>query len=221
MSEFTQELHADYSYHVFNRTNNRELLFLDDSDRQLFIKKYKEYVMPYVETLTYCLLGNHFHLVLKVKSLKYIYGIVQQIEEKNRTVAQREFLEMEDDFKTVHILMASQFNRLFTSYAMQFNAKYRRSGNLFHRPFKRVGIKNEGHFTWLIYYVHANPKKHGICEDFQNYKWSSFKAFLSESSTHLMRNEVLKWFGGKSKFLEFHDQLIHDLSEVDYLLIED
>ncbi len=221
MSKHTDELYAENFYHVFNRTNNREPLFLDDEDRQYFLKQYKRYVSSYLDTYTFCLMGNHFHLVIRVKNLTIIHGLVQAIEQKDRTIAQKKFLEMKEDVRTAHELIANQFNRMFTAYAMYFNKKHKRSGNLFYRPFKRVAVKNEGHFTWLVYYVHANPKKHKVQADFQNYTWSSFQAFLSDSPTLLKRKEVLEWFGGKNGFLKFHDTQQPEDPNFDYLVIED
>lgn len=221
MSKHTDELHAEYFYHVFNRTNHREPLFLDDEDRQYFLKKYKQHVSSYVDTYSFCLMGNHFHLVIRVKSITLISGLVQRIEKMERTIAQKAFLEMKEDVRTVHELMSSQFNRMFTAYAMYFNKKHKRSGNLFYRPFKRVAVKSEGHFTWLIYYAHANPRKHKVHADFQNYKWSSYQAFLSDARTMLKRKEVLEWFGGIDGFLKFHDTQPPENPDFDYLVIED
>lgn len=221
MSKHTDELHADFFYHVFNRTNNRELLFLDDEDRQYFLKKYKLYVSSYVDTSSFCLMGNHFHLVIRVKSITFLFELVQSIEKNGRTIAQKAFLEMQEDVRTANELMSNQFNRMFTAYAMYFNKKHKRSGNLFYRPFKRVAVKSEGHFTWLIYYVHANPRHHKVQVDFQNYKWSSYQAFLSDAPTLLKRNEVLEWFGGMDGFLKFHATQPPENPSFDYLVIED
>ena len=54
---------------------------------------------------------------------------------------------MTDDHRTVHKVLSSQFTRFFTSYALRFKRKYKRDGNLFYRPFKRVSVKNESHLT--------------------------------------------------------------------------
>jgi len=221
MNKYLAELHADECYHVYNRTNNKELLFKDDEDRKLFLTKYAEYLLPYVETFVYCLLGNHFHFMVKVKSIEQIIKAVEEEKEGDRTVPQRKLLDTQPDCRSAHIVLKSQFTRLFTSYAMRFNKKYKREGNLFNRPFKRVKVEKESHYSYLIYYIHANSKRHGIKSDFKNYKWNSYRAMLSSNASNVNRDVVIDWFGGKSAFVEFHKQLDVTLSEIDYLIIED
>lgn len=43
-------LHCGRIYHVFNRTNNGEQLFLDDENRQFFLSRYQKYLSPFVES---------------------------------------------------------------------------------------------------------------------------------------------------------------------------
>ncbi|MFK7908164.1 MAG: transposase [Chitinophagales bacterium] len=221
MSRYKAELHANNYYHIYNRTNNKELLFRNIEDRKLFLKKYSEYVLPYVDTFVFCLLGNHFHFLIKVKNIRAIVEVVNNVKLKDQTVAQRNLLKMTDDCRTVHKALSSQFTRLFTSYALWFKRKYSRDGNLFYRPFKRILVESENHFTQLIYYIHANPQIHGIEGDFKKYKWSSYSSMLSLKSTNLKRKEVLNWFGGREYFLELHNQFEVDLSSINHLMIED
>lgn len=82
-------------------------------------------------------------------------------------------------------------------------------GHLFNRPFKRIAIADEIHFTTLIVYIHANPLKHGLMRDFYKYKWSSYQSLISDQPTKMMREETLEWFGGKKRFIETH----HGMSE--------
>lgn len=55
-------------YHVLNRGNNRENVFLVDGNYRFFLEKWRKYVLPYLEILAYCLMPNHFHFLIKVKS---------------------------------------------------------------------------------------------------------------------------------------------------------
>ncbi|MCO6491732.1 MAG: transposase [Phaeodactylibacter sp.] len=214
------ELHADYYYHVYNRTNNKELLFRNDDNRILFLEKYKEYLQDYLHTYAYCLLGNHFHLLVRIRSMPEIYEHVQNIKAVDRTAPQKQLMQMAEEQMTVHQVLAQQFTRLFTSYAMRFNNMWKRNGNLFYRPFKRVEVDSEVYFTKLIHYIHTNPVKHKLVKDFTAYQWSSYRAFLSEKPTSLERTQVLDWFGGKQHFVEFH-QLKADYKGMEDLLIED
>ena len=89
-------------------------------------------------------------------------------------------------------LLEKAFQQFFTSYSMAFNKMYDRDGNLFHRPFKRIEINKESHFTQAIVYIHANPLKHKLVDDFTLYYWSSWKSLISDAPTLLLRNELIE-----------------------------
>ncbi len=212
-SEFTAQLCPEVHYHVFNRTNNRETLFTCDRERNLFLEKYKEYLSAYVDTFAWCLMDNHFHFSVRVKPEKAVLDEVINTKEPLRTVAQTKYLEHPEQEKAFHTVIEGQFSRLFTSYAMTFNLTHQRSGNLFYRPFKRIEITDDDHLIWLIYYIHSNIAKHGIRPNFDAYPWSSYQTFLKEKPTSLCKQEVLEWFGGKARFLEFHGHGYRELPE--------
>lgn len=53
-------------YHVFNRGNHREAIFGDDLDRRYFLRKLDEYaVRDDITIIAYCLMPNHYHLLLR------------------------------------------------------------------------------------------------------------------------------------------------------------
>ncbi|MCB9350139.1 MAG: transposase [Lewinellaceae bacterium] len=214
------ELHADNIYHIYNRTNNRELLFQSDDDRKFFLKRYQKYISPCADTYAFSLLPNHFHFLIKVKNQGEIIAWIENLNLKDRTKTQKALLTADIESRTVHKVLENQFLRLFTSYAVVFNDRHQRDGNLFNRPFKRIEVENEGYFTYLIYYIHFNPQKHGIVSDFTSYYWSSYRIFLSSAPTHLFRKEVLEWFGGLEAFIQFH-RMDEGFEKISGLIVED
>ena len=53
-------------YHVINRGNRCQTVFESESDAELFLERLSEFSESYnVEIISYCLMGNHFHLYLK------------------------------------------------------------------------------------------------------------------------------------------------------------
>jgi putative transposase len=151
-------------------------------------------------------MGNHFHLLVRIKSAEIITQNILQIPEIKRVLSHCHFLALPEEDRDFHSVIERQFTRLFTSFAMIFNHAQQRRGNLFYRPFKRVEVGDENHLIWLVYYIHSNPKKHGILKGFQQYRWSSYATFLSDSTTNLMRTEVLEWFCGLERFISFHTE---------------
>ncbi len=54
------------SYHIFNRGINYENIFLNDDNRKYFLYLYDKYLSDKLDTYAFCLLNNHFHLVIEV-----------------------------------------------------------------------------------------------------------------------------------------------------------
>ena len=55
---------GDYCYHIINRANARMPIFFDENDFRLFVNVLEEGREFNVRVLAYCLMPNHFHLVL-------------------------------------------------------------------------------------------------------------------------------------------------------------
>jgi hypothetical protein len=60
-------MEANQYYHVFNRTNNKELLFKAPESYNYFLRQLKKYIAPITDVFAYCLIWNHFHLVVRIK----------------------------------------------------------------------------------------------------------------------------------------------------------
>jgi REP element-mobilizing transposase RayT len=135
-------------YHIYNRGNNRETLFYTESNYKYFLKKYDKYLSEYIDTYAYCLLPNHFHLLISVKELKDT-----PLETGNKKV------------QTLEQIISFQFRKFFTSYAMSINLQKNRTGSLFQKSFKRKEVANDTYFSNLILYIHANPQLHGLIDD--------------------------------------------------------
>ena len=56
---------ADYPHHIIQRGNNRQMVFFDDTDRQLYLKLLRKYSLECgCRIKAYCLMDNHVHLLL-------------------------------------------------------------------------------------------------------------------------------------------------------------
>jgi hypothetical protein len=53
-------LEPGHYYHIYNRGNNGENLFVEDENYRFFLDKYAKYCYPVFDTFSYCLLKNHF-----------------------------------------------------------------------------------------------------------------------------------------------------------------
>ncbi len=62
------ELEPNKYYHLHNRSNNHEQLFRNKDNYIYFLSKYRKYLSPFVDKLAYCLMPDHFHFSVYVKS---------------------------------------------------------------------------------------------------------------------------------------------------------
>jgi len=56
------------AYHIYNRGNNHENLFVQERNYAYFLNLYVRHVEPIAETFAYCLMKNHFHLLVRIKN---------------------------------------------------------------------------------------------------------------------------------------------------------
>lgn len=194
-------LKFDAIYHIYNRGNNRENIFIEERNYPYFLQLYAKHLDPIVDTYAYCLLRNHFHLTARVKTKEQIQAAL--------TAAQKPVPDkIGDDYAS------KKFADFFNAYAKGINKAYQRTGSLFEHPFGRVQITSARQFWQTITYIHQNPQKHGFVTDFRDWKWSSYTALVSEQPTRLKRDAVLKWFGGRQEFIDLHQELVE--LEIDF-----
>jgi putative transposase len=68
--------YAGAVYHVLNRGDRREAIFLDNQDRQRFLETLAEACAKTDwQVLAYCLMPNHFHLVLETPQPNLVAGM--------------------------------------------------------------------------------------------------------------------------------------------------
>lgn len=61
-----ETLEKDHFYHIYNRGINRSNIFSNDENKCYFLKQYQKYLSENISTFAYCLLQNHFHLVIRI-----------------------------------------------------------------------------------------------------------------------------------------------------------
>lgn len=191
-------------YHVYNRTNNNEPLFLNDNNYLFFLQKYHYYLSDSIDTFCWNLLPDHFHLMVRVKSEPLILESLCSKPFSQLSKTEKLFINKQT---SLHNVIGKSFTRFFQSYAQSFNHAYSRNGNLFYKPFKRIEITSDSQLTATMVYIHANALKHGLVKDFREHRWSSWHTILSSKPTKLLRNEAIDWFGNLEVFTKTHLEL--------------
>jgi len=165
------------------------------------------------------LLPNHFHFAISICSEEEIEKHVSSLPPQQRTKTEGAYLETAVAERDIHGLVSTQWSRAFNSYTQAINKRFNRKGHLFHSPYRRSIINFDSQFSYLIYYLHHNSRKHGLVEDFSSDDWHSYHKLVATDETFLERKHVLDWFGGKEAFIEFHSGN-HFESQFEKLYIE-
>ena len=194
-------LQPDYFYHIYNHANGNENLFVEERNYYFFLKKAKLYIGPLTNLYAYCLMPNHFHFLVSIKSEKEIRKLLETSETFQK-------LPNMEQFNFVEKKISKSFANLCSCYTQAFNKVYGRKGSLFMPNFKSNQVEDDLSFCKMVHYIHANPIHHGFARDIRDWKFSSFRSVLSEKDTALDRDYVLAVFGGKNPFLKYHDQPI-------------
>src|SRR5688572_456876 len=70
-------------YHIYNRGNNKQVVFLKDENYLFFLKKVRKYIIPFCDLINYCLMPNHFHFFICTNSnsikCKLIGGVKKNV----------------------------------------------------------------------------------------------------------------------------------------------
>jgi len=169
-------------YHITCRGEKGEKLFPEERAYAYFLNLYFKAVAPVADTYAYCLLPDHAHMLIRTKMA------TERPEDRDVLEPGR------------HVAV------LLDAYTKAINKAYGRSGSLFQRPFGQVWLPSDVHLGHLIAYIHQDPERRGLVEDFAGWPHSSYDALLSHEPTPLKRDEVLAWFDGRAAFRQFHQQ---------------
>lgn len=206
----------DTYYHIYNRGVNGENIFIEERNYDLFLKLYEKHLAPVTDLFAYCMLRNHFHIDIRVKSEEEIleYKKTLRVSSVNNRNDKQGSLANQDEGQSRKPLgskfVSDQFSNFFNAYAKTINKAYGRTGSLFQHPFGRVPITSDRQFWNVIAYIHQNPQKHGFVKDFRDWKYSSYGIILSEKHTSVNRGEVMRWFETKDEYLSLHREWVTD-----------
>jgi REP element-mobilizing transposase RayT len=200
----TEPILSGFHYHIYNRGNNGTDIFYEKENYQYFMNLYDKYVEPVTETYAWCLMKNHFHLLVYIKAPEEI------------AVSKLQYSTVE---KPRQINASRQFSHLFNAYSQSINKRYSRTGSLFEKPFERKLVDSMYYFRELIFYIHNNPVHHGFTARLQDYTWSSYASVISHKTTKLQREKLIDYFDSVDNFIEYHNQK-HDLTSLTGLLFD-
>lgn len=141
-------------FHIYNRGNNRETVFYTHANYIYFLRKIKKYIKPHCDILSYCLMPNHFNLLIYANQ----NTVKKNLKDKN--------------------LLSEGFRHLLSSYAKAINIQENRVGSLFtqNTHSKIISNKTNQALTCLMY-IHQNPVRCGLVKNMGNWLYSSYRDY--------------------------------------------
>ncbi len=93
--------------------------------------------------------------------------------------------------------------KLLTGYAISYNKRHQRHGNLFQNRYKSIVCQEDAYFKELVRYIHLNPLRAGLVDTLSKldwYQWCGHAVVMGRRKNEWQdRDYVLGWFGSMEK----------------------
>ena len=205
MANPKQPLEPNNTYHLSNHCVGFENFFNNDDNYIFFLGKIKRWILPIADILTYCLLPNEFHLILKVKET-YILNdkFREQLRSKKRINRSGIIDISHNQILILAEIISEQFSHCFNSYAQAYNKVHKRKGALFRHNFERKKLPTHELILRAICNVHNLPVKNGLTLKMEKWKFSSYEAILKNKRSIIAREKALEIFESLEKLVSMH-----------------
>lgn len=174
-------------YHIYNQGNNQQRIFFNDRNYSFFLQKIHKQLTPVCELLCWCLMPNHFHLLVMATA----NGCAERPSFGGKPMQEFSY----------------QLGMLLSSYSQAINKQNGTSGSLFQQKTKAKCVSGEAcingqaalsvptrgsYLITCMHYIHQNPLKAKLVEKLEDWPYSSFRQ-LSGADHVLICNEKLLW----------------------------
>lgn len=185
---------VDATYHCMTRTVNGECLF-GDREKEVLRKMIRQ-VADFcgVEVLTYALMSNHFHILVRIpdatevsdqelmRRWRVLYPKPTKYETATATVMERTLEGGGEEAEAIRRRLMARMHDLsefmktvkqrFTTW---FNKSHGRFGTLWADRFKSVLVEGRGNpLQTMAAYIDLNPVRAGLVEDPKDYRFCGY-----------------------------------------------
>lgn len=198
-------------YHVMSRTVGAELLFGDEEKEAFRILLWRLARFSGVEVLTFCVMGNHFHLLIRIpkreqflskfdsvepgdvgelrllKHLTLLYSVAylkrlrSEIEELRRQGREPEVQRVLGAYKARFCDLSLFVKELKERFSRWFNQRHSRRGTLWMERFRSVIVEAGTCLRTVAAYIDLNPVRAGLVERPEDYRWCGYTEALGGS----------------------------------------
>ncbi|WP_159517648.1 hypothetical protein [Sunxiuqinia indica] len=170
---------ADTIYHIFNRSN--EPVFKSRTNYLFFKERLRAYVHPCCNILAWCLVPNHFHLLVQLKP----EGLSLRVNKNGRLQQQ----------------LAVNLRLMTSSYTRAYNKENRQTGRYFSQPTKAKILNHErvaplddfanvDYITTCFLYIHQIPVIHNLVSHPSKWEMSSFNSYIHDTDDGLVDKDI-------------------------------
>ena len=184
-------------YHVMSYTVSDEFYLGDIEKEKLFqiIRSFSK--LYFVKVLTYCLMSNHFHLLIKMETgtelsnlelesrLRDFYGTNKEISSLDLALYRKKLADLSEYIKSIKETFSKWYNKL-----------NKRRGYFWGERFKSLLIQDGKSLLSCMAYIDLNPIRANLVKLPEDYRWSglgyrmgSKSVFLSFEGTGLSNQE--------------------------------
>ena len=181
-------------YHCMTRTVNGEMLFKNREKEVLRKMLWQVADFSGVEILTYCIMSNHFHVLVRVpepkklsdkelmRRYKILYPKPTKYQSASTKVMEEKLQEDGDEAEAIRRKLLTRMNDVSEfmktvkqRFSVWFNCNHRRYGTLWADRFKSVLVEGKGNpLQTMAAYIDLNPVRAGIVEDPEDYRFCGY-----------------------------------------------
>ena len=193
-------------YHCMTRTVNGEMLFENIEKEMLRKMLWQVADFSGVEILTYCIMSNHFHVLVRVpepedlsdaelmRRYKVLYPKPTKYQTASTQVMEEQLQEGGDEAEAIRRKLLARMGDVSAfmktikqRFSAWFNRTHKRYGTLWADRFKSVLVEGSGNpLQTMAAYIDLNPVRAGIVEDPKDYRFSGYaEAVAGESKAKL------------------------------------
>ena len=189
-------------YHVYNRGNNRQVLFFNERNYLYFLKKVRDQLLPFSDIIAYCLMPNHFHFLLRIKD--------NGLKERN-SFGSKPMQEL-----------AYRIGILLSSYSQAINKQNKTTGSLFQQKTKAKALAEAdngariSYFEQCFHYIHQNPAVARMVKNASDWPYSSYLDYIGIREGTLCTQEIFYTLTG----LNARDIALKTMEQIDEKILD-
>jgi putative transposase len=189
-------------YHVMSRTA-LDGFPLKDVEKDFMLDLIKRFsALYFTEILGFCIMGNHFHLLVKMIPEHHFTNEDIQKRFEAFYCDRREFAEGQIPYWRDKLSSLSEFVReIKVGFARYYNRRHNRRGYFWGDRFKSVIVDKGETLVNCLAYIDLNPLRAGIVDRPEEYRWNSLGYHLqTENKDQFLSTDFgLKEFNVKNK----------------------